>query len=249
MSYLSGEGTIKDEKLALKHIKIAGSGGFMVSLFTLGTIYLNGSYGVAKDITRAVEYFDRASEKGHLLSTNQLASIYFASKSPKAIPYLDKSIQANNHEGMCMKGICLYEGICSTLDYSGAFALFKNSHSIKPTANSCYYLGLCYSTGNGVTKDNILAITYFQSAFRAGHHYSIFLLGKTYLELYEHNNAFDSFEKASQVGITEGTFELAKCYHSGIGVKSDISKALELLKSIKEIYPAAENLLNQIEAK
>lgn len=115
----------KDFVKAQKYFKIAAQTGNVDALYMLGYMY---SYGhVEKNLPLAIEYFEKAAERGHVLSAAHLALLY---QIPECHNY-EKAFQYCNYAAHC--GDTPSEFVLGTLYLSG--------RGCEPDADKAY---LCF---------------------------------------------------------------------------------------------------------
>ena len=97
-----------------------------------------------------------------------------------------------------------------------------------------YYIG-----GKGVEKNCSKAFNILSSAVSENHHdlgLAYYLLGHCYEEgcgvKQNFKEAFDMYQKSSDLEESTGILSLARCYEEGIGVKNDYKKAAELYEKV-----------------
>jgi uncharacterized protein len=92
-------------------------------------------------------------------------------------------------------------------------------------------LGQMYVNGEGVSKDVVKAVEWFQKAASQGHPKAQFSLGKMYYlgESVPKDavKAVEWYQKAAEQGYANAQFNLGKMYQTGEGVQTDLAKAVE----------------------
>ena len=91
------------------------------------------------------------------------------------------------------------------------------------------FLGLCYQEGNGVEKNDSLAVYWFEKSARKGLSEAQVMLGNCYrygkgVEK-DSTKAFELYEQASWCGGSLGLDALGDCYYYGIAVERDVIRA------------------------
>lgn len=90
-------------------------------------------------------------------------------------------------------------------------------------------LGYYYATGGGnFSKDTEKAEQLYMKASKMGYEISWYNLGCLYFEKKEYAEALNAFTKAADKNIPEAVFNLAVCYHYGLGAAKNEDRALEL---------------------
>jgi hypothetical protein len=91
---------------------------------------------------------------------------------------------------------------------------------------SCINLGLVYAKGDGVTKDEAVAIKWFKKAkFNPVAQYN---LGIMYLKSKNESEAVEWFQESAGMGYGVAKNDLGVMYAKGIGVQKDEAKAVKL---------------------
>ena len=143
-----------DYKSAIKLYKEVSRLGDDEATFKLGTIYYNGK-GVKRDINKAMEYFEKASQYGHIKAKYNSAIIYglkqykFHSYNKAYKLFLDLA-QNRYAKAQNKVGQYLLYGLGVEKDYKLAVKWFEQSYfngGYKPA--SCN-LTLMYASGKGV---------------------------------------------------------------------------------------------------
>jgi TPR repeat protein len=92
-----------------------------------------------------------------------------------------------------------------------------------------YSLGVLYSTGEGVIKNDKKAITWYRKAAEQGHAHAQFNLGIGYATavgvLQDDKKAITWYRKAAEQGHAHAQFNLGIGYATGVGVLQDDKKA------------------------
>ena len=115
-------------------------------------------------------------------------------------------------------------------EYGNALVLFKQSAEQGNTNAQCY-LGVMYQNGNGVTKDDKLAVFWYQKAADQGN-----ATGQANLDImYQNGNGVTKddklvvfwYQKAADQGNVYGQANLGIMYKNGDGVTKDAKLAVE----------------------
>eukprot|EP01111_Echinosteliopsis_oligospora_P018689 TRINITY_DN870_c0_g1_i3.p1 TRINITY_DN870_c0_g1~~TRINITY_DN870_c0_g1_i3.p1 ORF type:complete len:557 (-),score=171.73 TRINITY_DN870_c0_g1_i3:674-2344(-) len=187
--------------------------------------------GVEIDLKKAVKIYKKASNLGYLKSTFELAKCYEHGKGVK------KSLV----KAMKLCAVAGGGGLWSSVLHLGTSASFPNNEYKEEIYNisakngdvsSLYFLA--YLARFGPKKNMKKGIKLLQQGAEMNHAPSISSLAQIYM-----NGAKDSvkqdidkgkqlFEKASNLGYSVASYNLATEYHSGINLKEDRDKAKEL---------------------
>ncbi len=105
-----------------------------------------------------------------------------------------------------------------------------------PTAQ--YNLGACYSTGNGITKNQTEAVKWWGEAAKQGMPKAQYLLGTRYSTgngiTTNQTEAVRWWEKAAEQNHARAQYNLGQCYSAGNGVTKDETKAARWWKKAAE---------------
>ncbi len=151
------------------------------ALFALGEFYYLGM-GVPKDLEKAMEYFERAAQKGHVKAAFNLGHISFErGEYDKARKWFERAAEAKDPKSMLYLGEIHYQGLGVPQDYGKALYWYtKASEAGYPQAQ--YSLGMMFFEGKGVKRDYQQAAKLFEKAAEQEHAEAAYMLGKMYLE-------------------------------------------------------------------
>ena len=101
----------------------------------------------------------------------------------------------------------------------------------KGEANGQLNLGICYSRGHGVAKDDVQAAAWFRKAADQGFAPAQELLGNCYLDgegvPKDQEQAVSWYRKAAEQGSASAQMSLGECYANGRGVAKDFVQAVK----------------------
>lgn len=169
----------------------------------------------------------RGNEANGYMIGGNLAGLYFDSETHDE---LRKSIQPVEYDP----------------DAEFQSLLYKAEHG---DIYSQYELGKCYTQGEGVEKNDSLAIKWWCCAAEEGHTLSQLTLGKCYYNgayglNVDYQAAATWFLKAAEHYNTEAQYLIGCCYYNGEGVEQSDVKAFKWLRrAAKEGHRDAQNLL------
>eukprot|EP01104_Vermistella_antarctica_P019795 TRINITY_DN79_c0_g2_i1.p1 TRINITY_DN79_c0_g2~~TRINITY_DN79_c0_g2_i1.p1 ORF type:complete len:259 (-),score=39.24 TRINITY_DN79_c0_g2_i1:74-850(-) len=86
-------------------------------------------------------------------------------------------------------------------------------------------LGLIYTNGSGVSKNESKGTELLLKAANLGHASAQYEIGRTYVFKYDNPEAAKWFRKAAEGGHAEAAFFLAHCFKSGDGLGKDLAEA------------------------
>ena len=230
--HLIGEHTNEELELAYNYLNKAIELGSIPAINQMGLLYLNGIYPVKKDLTKATEYFKRASSFNYAYAYNNLGKIYENKKNFKeAITYYEKSASLGESWALNKLGELHRLGIHVKKDMKKAFDYYNKAIE-SPIDNMCFhaYYNLAkyfYLTGNTISaKDTNKAIEYLTIASNHNHIKPSILLLYLYTEKYISNHNEESISKIKNISKL---IETHKEYNK------EIKKEIEIiLKKIKE---------------
>ena len=97
------------------------------------------------------------------------------------------------------------------------------------SAAECIKLGNDYRNGQGVEKDEDIALGWYQKAAELGDGKASLILGDMYNYYYRygenHEMAFYWYQKSADLGYAEGQEAVGYMYKNGFGVEEDHKKA------------------------
>ncbi|MGN8702672.1 TIR domain-containing protein, partial [Catenibacterium mitsuokai] len=206
-----------------------------------GYCYENG-YGVEKNYTQAVYYYNKAIDLGNIKAMSNLGACYYHGYGTekdytKAVTYYNKAIDLGNINAMLQLGICYYYGHGVKQDYKQAFSWFKKAAD-KNHANACNWTGYCYENGYGVEKNYTQAVSYYNKAIDLGNIDAMSNLGACYYHGYgvkkDYRIAFSWFKKAADKNHAGACNWMGDCYENGYGVNKNLDFAIKWYKKAKQ---------------
>lgn len=153
------------------------------ALRSIGNSYYYGNF-IQRDITKAIQFYKKASELGDSKAQYRLGRIYYEGKFveqniKKSIFYFNSSANAKNVDSQCCLGYIYYIGENVPKDIKNAIHYFimaaENSSQI-----ARFYLGIIYYKGTDVKQDMSLAIRFFKDAGNLNDSYAKINLGIIY---------------------------------------------------------------------
>jgi len=201
-------------------------------LFSEGLRFEHGEV-VPKDIQKAIELFERASEKGNADAMYTLGVLYEKGEDvPKdinqAIKWYRRASEKGNRDAQYVVGL---------IDWDGTGLLtHKELERASELGNgdAMYALGLIYEKGDGVSKDIKKAVELFRNASEKGNRNAQCVVrlidwdGRGQLELRE-------LERASELGNAFAMLNLGLLFAIGCGIPKDTKIAIKLLEHASEL--------------
>ena len=139
-----------------------------------GIAYYQGS-GVAKDYSRALEYFHMADRQGNFKAGRYIGLCYengygVQPDMVKAVEWYQKAADAGDITGTCCLGHMYEAGLGVARDYSKALQLYMKSAQRGDiiAAPGMTAAGRMFENGLGVTRDLTIAKAYYVQALAAG---------------------------------------------------------------------------------
>jgi len=216
------------------------------SYYNLAICYSNG-LGTEKNIKKAIECYQMASEKGNPdaaaalrgLINNTANEAYQAKNYDEAARLWREGVQLKDGRSCFNLGICYATGRGVEKDYTAAFQHYKLASEILPSMKTVWKtLGEYYEKGIGTTKDIDKAIECYTIEARNGDASVAYRLGNIFFDgtwgAKDYRKAVEFYTQASNQGIVEATTDLGVCYINGWGVTQDAPKAVELFSAASE---------------
>ena len=230
--YIDGKGVTQDYQQAVYWYRKATEQGSAVAKYNLALRYYHGEgvgqdYGKAYELTlEALEEMDDPEDMAS--PYNLLAICYYnghgVAKDEEmaeelyklAISYGSMGAKAN------LGGVYYNKG-----DYTEAFPLLSDA-AADGIASAQYLLGCMYRWGDGVTRNEDIAIRWYKLAAAQGHEKAIACLDAMYFDE-EAPEAFDWVKKRAQEGDAYSQYRLGKFYMEGTVVEQDYDEAKKWL--------------------
>jgi len=198
---------------AMKWLNLAANQGDVSAMIDLGGIYLRDKYGV-KDLDKAEQYFQKASELGGTEAMNKIGGAYYGVRNyNEAIKWFKAS---NNYSRL---GDFYFHGYGFDQNYEEAFKCYLK-------AKAHYKLGTCYLYGYGVDQNYDEA---FKSYLASG---DKDMLGECYLHGWgverNVNKTIELWEAATEERCRyyDVMLKLGHLYGDGIEMEPNYEKAL-----------------------
>lgn len=195
----------------------------------LGWIHHKGE-GVPKDISKAIEWYQKAAVKGNVDAQNALGGIYLKDEglqknAVKAAEWYEKAAAQGNVDAQVILGLLYLDGEGVPKDETKAFEWFQKA-AAKGDADAQFHLGHRYLKGEGIAKDVSKAFEWFQKAAAQGNTDAQFFLGLLYRDgegvPKDVTKAFEWFQKAAVQGHALAQIALGNMYAEGQGVSKDV---------------------------
>lgn len=201
--YYYGKGVTKDEIEALRWYRKAAEQGYCQAQYNVANAYFYGTNGYPEDHTKAIEWYKKAA----------MGDSYYAIAAIEKLIELGVNFNTSSNtysstsSNQSAKSICDEAlGYYNKKSYNQAFKLFEKAADMG-YAEAQYRLALCYSNGNGVTKDEYAATRWYAKAAEQGHvdamdYLAIRYTYGTYGLNKDKNKAIELYKKAARGGST-----------------------------------------------
>ena len=191
--------------------------------YELGYYYEWKSY----DDKKALEWYTKAAEQGHIKAQEQVAYIYRKGKVversyEKYVEWMTKAANQGSAEAQQSLGVFYDKGADGVPQNYELAAMWFEKAAEQGKVEATYQLGEYYYWGNGVPENNEKAIEWYKKAAEGDVHYVATIEAQWRLgEMYEHGHGVDvDLEVAA-----EWYNSAAKNHHSG--AKDDLERLYE----------------------
>lgn len=241
-----GECVSKDEAKAENCWKIAASYDISRANLLLGRMYMKGINGGKPNPRKARRSLERASDDGSAEAASLLGKLYdegmLGRVSPeKAFQYYLLAAERGDTAAMLMTGLFYAQGTSVRKDLLAAeMWIRKGREEGDPDGDATLRVFLSvacaeYVTGQAGVVDEEKAEAMAKEAEELGDKDVYYRLGDAYTKTGRHQEeAYASYEKATKNGIIAAYSAMGLCLEAGIGVKSDIAKAVSWYKKAAE---------------
>ncbi|XP_073477146.1 death ligand signal enhancer isoform X1 [Aquarana catesbeiana] len=157
-----------DYKSAFHFFQESAESGYSKAQYNVAVCYEKGK-GVAKDMTKAADYYRLAASGGHQLAKYRYARHLLQSNSEEtqsAVQLLQDAAQAGVKEAQAYLGV--FYSKASHFDPEKAARYFWMAAE-NGDVQSRYHLGVCYERGFGVLVSKLEALRHYEKAARSGH--------------------------------------------------------------------------------
>ena len=212
----------------------AADAGSLDAMHDLSDCYWDGE-GVDKNMPLAIKWATKAADAGHVRAQAGLGGIYFQGMEgldqnyALSEKYLLMAADKDQTEAQASLS-CLYV-VMEEYDKAIVWAR-KAAQMNQPLAE--YMLGRIYDEGLGVEVDHVEGLKWFEKAANHGDADAQNMVGNIYsdADYVEHDpqKAFKYYQMAAAQGNLWGMYNLAYCYHKGIGTEMNLLSAEEWLR-------------------
>ena len=210
--------------------------------YQLGMLYLRG-VGVARDVTRAAELLQRASENDHGTARVYGECCGRIVDLEDGVSYGDAYAMGWMAEEYMNLGLLLDDG---DVFFAEALRLAEAAGEI-PAA--LWVLGQSHEHGLGVEEDTETAIKYYERGCALEHPGCLHSLGKFYLHgdylIGDVEKGIAMCLRSAELGFGPAMLTMGDCYHFGEGVPSSMKSAVAWYEKYLETHEDKE-LLRQV---
>lgn len=202
----------------------------------LGLLYKNGKNQIAKQLFKAVKWFERAALQDHQDAQLMLVRMYldldkegFPKEEQKAVRWVEKLVQQNNAEAQNLLGGMYSQGLGVSKDETEAIKWFLLSAE-RGCVKAQFNLGNKYSKGEGIEVDIKEAIKWYKLAADQGHANAQIMLNKYSHERNKLQNDKDDIQHlilAAEQGDATAQVTLGHRHEVGFGVSQSYKKAIK----------------------
>lgn len=206
------------------------------------------------DMQKAVFWFSKAAEQGHVEAQFNLGEIYRHEQNmEQAVFWYSKAAKQGHAISQYYMGRSHRLGIGVDKDLDKAFLWYTKSAE-QGNAFAQSMLGLCYKQGIGVRPDPVLAVHWYTRSAEQGNAIAQYNLGICYETGFgvdtNLKTAIQWYTKAAEQGNADAQFSLGTCYEKGLGVKKNVNTAaLWYYKAAKQGHQKSENALQKCKFK
>eukprot|EP01084_Bolivina_argentea_P204373 349021_1 len=240
MMYEKGIGCIQNMDQAVKYYKLSIDLQNVDAMANLANLYYQNF--IYSDISKAIELYKSAADRGHIGAQITLASLYETGITNYLQPNIQLSIQwyrkAVEHDHLEAKNnlavILLNNSDVNSKEYHQAVTFLTES-ATKGHAASQNNLGYCYEFGKGVEKDESKAFEWYHKSAAQNYSASFVNLGYLFLKRQQYENAFKYFLKASKnEDNIQSWYYLGLMHEKGYYVPINIHLALEYFEKASQ---------------
>jgi uncharacterized protein len=225
---------------ALPLLLRAAEAGSAEGAHRLALIYAEGTDGVPRNETKALELFETAAAAGHQRAQVNAGTMYFRGQGTardliRARAWLEKAAAHDDPYALYALARAMDEGQGAALaDPVRAADLYRRAAQLGHPLAALRY-GLALSEGNGVRQDLAAAQTWLVNAGKGGVPEAALAMGDLAARLSGTRDkavsqknlqaAIAWYDVAAQAGVASAQLKLANAYLAGVGVARDAQQA------------------------
>jgi len=223
--------------------------------FMLGNLYRYSEY-IGKNYATAMKYYQQAVNADCSYALIRIGDMYNEGQGvdvdyTKAMNYYQQAVTLGNSNASVAIGTMYKEGHGVNADHATAMSYYQQAVTLD-NSRALVRIGNMYKDGHGVDADYNTAMVYYQQAITMGcitsikqlrtaqeriKYYQTFadvgyydmlvIMGHDKYNNKNMNEAFSCYQRAAELGLSNGLAELGDMYRNGHGVKQDEYKAIE----------------------
>ncbi|MDE5868423.1 MAG: sel1 repeat family protein [Anaeroplasmataceae bacterium] len=217
-------GNVGNKEQAIYWYELAAKQDHIGALTRLGWCYRYGRI-VEKNVTKGMEYYQKAAELGFSLAQLRMGDFYTEKKDyEQAFDWYLRSAENGENVAQNSLGVCYYFGLGTKEDYEKAASWFLKS-ALQNNKDAKNNLSVCYKNGYGVPKDINESVKWLIAAANQYHIASIFRLGFCYATGHGIKQNLEEAEKylglAIKLGYDVTNYHLDAIYMNDSEVKME----------------------------
>ena len=182
---------------ALKYYLKAAEAGIVPAMVACGNLYLDGKDGIKKNVSKAMEWFQKAASAGNLTAMNNIGYVYETLENyEESLNWYKKAADLGNITAM-MNLAGVYENNFN--DKKSARQWIKKAESCKDLY-SIKELAHYYSEADAIKNNIQKAIKFYEKAAKMGDVDSLSELGDLYFYIDEFDAAEHYYFEAAKMG-------------------------------------------------
>jgi TPR repeat protein len=246
------------DRKALAGVRAKAEKGDAESQCLLGSVFLSGKLGVAKDEVEAVKWYRKAAEQNLADAQFNMGECYangqgVAKNEAEAVKWYRKAAEQKDAKTESNLGECYEKGQGVAKDEAEAVKWYRNAAE-QNLAYAQFNLGVCYANGQGVAKNEAEKVKWYRKAAEQNFADAQFNLGVCYAngqgEAKDAAEAVKWYRKAAEQDHAPAQFNLGACYANGQGVPKDYLQAYKWMNlALAQGEEYADRYLPDIERK
>lgn len=246
-----GIGIKKDEKEGIRLLKESYQKGEKRAAVQLASCYYYGK-GVEKNPEKTVNLLLKNPLPSHKTAQFLLGKCYYFGEGvekdlKKAFFHFKMAASLGHGSAKDYLADCYYNGYGTTVDYVEAAKWYKEAADYNRIGSAAYNLAFMYKDGEGVEKNDHIAIKYLLIAAEEGFIEAQRIVSQEYLvgRYVEQNYelARKWMEKAAKQGDAQAQVMLGRYYISGFGFDDEEKSFGWFMKAAEQGYAEAESIV------
>ena len=209
LMYGNGEGTKVDLEKSFTYHKLAADNGHIYAQFEVGQCYKNG-WGCSENIDEAIKYFELSAKQGYAEAKTSLDKLK-KEKIEKAQSQVKPVVSAPKAEPVT-KVTATSPSITATKAPANETKPHQTNSESKPAPIKPVQTT---TEAKKVSKEPEFNV------------YNVFKEAEGYVRYKKYDKAIECYQEAIKHNNEAGYYKMGECYLEGLGVKKNISKAIE----------------------